>query len=204
MKPSADSIAPLRDFVAAVTKLADHFDAPATITEVGDLLKTLIAQDDWLPQAYAQPHPTYYQQYLLHCDPLERFSIVSFVWGPGQRTPVHDHGVWGFIGVLRGAERAQRYGADGNGRLVPLGDFETLKQGEIDFVSPQSGDWHIVENALPDRPSISIHIYGANIGAVRRRVYDPSSGQEKPFVSGYSLDFVPNLWDRSHAVRASA
>ena len=41
----------------------------------------------------AQPHPQYYQQHLLHCDPLERFSVVSFVWGPGQKTPVHDHTV---------------------------------------------------------------------------------------------------------------
>ena len=58
------------------------------------------------------------------------------------------------------------------------------------------GDVHVVENALADRPSISIHVYGANIGAVRRAVY-AEDGSRKPFVSGYSNAWLPNLWDRS-------
>jgi predicted metal-dependent enzyme (double-stranded beta helix superfamily) len=51
--------------------------------------------------------------------------------------------------------------------------------------------------------SISVHVYGANIGAVSRHVYDPATGEEKPFVSGYSSAQVPNLWDRSAEVRAT-
>ena len=47
-------------------------------------------------------------QYLLYCDPEERFSVVSFVWGPGQSTPTHDPSVWGLIGVLRGAGTESR------------------------------------------------------------------------------------------------
>ena len=73
-----------------------------------------------------------------------------------------------------------------------------------DAVSPAVGDIHVVANALADRPSISIHVYGANIGAVRRHVFDPETGAPKDFVSGYSSDRVPNLWDRSAAVRAGA
>ncbi len=46
-------------------------------------------------------------------------------------------------------------------------------------------------------------MYGGNIGAVSRHVYDPATGQAKPFVSGYSAPSVPNLWDRSAAVRAA-
>jgi 3-mercaptopropionate dioxygenase len=61
---------------------------------------------------------------------------------------------------------------------------------------------HEVANALPDRPSISIHVYGANIGAVARHVYDPATGATKPFVSGYSIPMMPNFWDRSAEVRA--
>jgi len=44
--------------------------------------------------------------------------------------------------------------------------------------------------------SISIHVYGANIGAVRRAVYQPD-GSEKLFISGYSNAFLPNIWDLS-------
>ncbi len=32
----------------------------------------------------------------------ERFCVVSFVWGPDQATPIHNHTVWGLVGVLRG------------------------------------------------------------------------------------------------------
>ena len=51
-------------------------------------------------------------------------------------------------------------------------------------MSPRLGDIHRVANAYDDRVSISIHVYGADIGKVARATYG-RSGQEKPFVSGY-------------------
>ena len=202
---STESIAPLREFVVAMTRLVERTDhEPTLLAEGRELLAKLIARDDWLPEFCTQPDPQFYRQYLLHADPLERFSVVSFVWGPGQRTPVHDHTVWGLVGMLRGAELCQRWKRAADGGLVPDGEQATLRPGEVDAVSPTVGDIHVVANALADRPSISIHVYGANIGAVRRHVFDPETGAPKDFVSGYSSDRVPNLWDRSAAVRAGA
>jgi predicted metal-dependent enzyme (double-stranded beta helix superfamily) len=166
------------------------------------LLKELIVSDDWLPEFCTVPHPQFYQQYLLYADPLERFSVVSFVWGPGQATPIHDHMVWGLLGMLRGSEKGQRYERDADGSLKPVGREEALMPGDIDEVSPTIGDIHIVKNAFADKTSISIHVYGGNIGGVKRHVYDPSSGAIKNFVSGYSSTQVPNLWDRSAEIRA--
>jgi predicted metal-dependent enzyme (double-stranded beta helix superfamily) len=60
-----------------------------------------------------------------------------------------------------------------------------------------------VTNALPDTGSISIHVYGGNIGAIRRYTFDPESGKPNLFVSGYTNKIVPNLWDRSAEVRAA-
>jgi 3-mercaptopropionate dioxygenase len=188
---------PLRDFVQAVTHaVAQHLDEPTLLASVRGHLATLIARDDWLPDALAQPHPQFYRQYLLHADALERFSVVSFVWGPGQQTPVHDHTVWGLIGMLRGQEASQPYGPDASGAMVPQGAPTVLRPGQVEAVSPSLGDIHLVRNALPDQVSISIHVYGANIGAVQRWVYAPD-GTRKPFISGYSNDTLPNLWDRS-------
>lgn len=200
---SMPDVTPLREFVARMTEVVSRTDDEAELLGAArPLLAALIADDRWLPQAFAQPHPEFYQQYLLHCDPLERFSLVSFVWGPGQRTPVHDHGVWGLIGMLRGAETGQRYRVGDDGRLQPVGGESRLEPGDIEAVSPTLGDIHRVANAWTDRTSISIHLYGANIGAVARHVFDPASGAAKPFVSGYSAPVVPNLWDRSAAIRA--
>ncbi|RYY68095.1 MAG: cysteine dioxygenase [Comamonadaceae bacterium] len=193
-------ITPLRDFVIAFGGLLDtHPDEPRLLAEGGALLRTLVARDDWLPEALAQPHPTYYQQYLLHVDSTERFSVVSFVWGPGQATPVHDHTVWGLIGMLRGAEESQPY-VERDGRAVPQGAPLRLVPRDVEAVSPAVGDVHRVRNVYDDRVSISIHVYGANIGAVRRHTY-PAAGGRKPFVSGYSNTLLPNLWDRSAELR---
>jgi predicted metal-dependent enzyme (double-stranded beta helix superfamily) len=188
---------PLRRFVQATTRaVAAESSEPELLATVRGHLAALVATDDWLPDELAQPHPQFYRQYLLHCDPLERFSVVSFVWGPGQQTPVHDHTVWGLIGMLRGREESQPYGLDAAGALVPQGSATVLQPGQVEAVSPTLGDIHVVRNAVPDAVSISIHVYGANIGAVHRWVY-AADGTRKPFVSGYSNTTLPNLWDRS-------
>ncbi|WP_454764349.1 cysteine dioxygenase [Cupriavidus campinensis] len=195
--PAARTLTPLREFITGFSALLDQQpDEARILAEGGALLATLVARDDWLPDAYAHPHPEYYQQMLLHCDSAERFSIVSFVWGPGQRTPIHDHTVWGLIGMLRGAEYAQPYALDAEGRPQPQGDATRLEAGHVEAVSPTVGDIHRVYNAYDDRVSISIHVYGANIGAVRRHVY-AEAGERKPFISGYSNSTLPNPWDRS-------
>lgn len=182
--PTQDRLAPLHLFVGRIDALLRRTgDEPVLLAEGAEHLATLIANDGWLPATHAQPDPGRYRQYLLHRDPADRFSLVSFVWGPGQSTPIHDHTVWGLVGVLRGAEIAERYARDGGG-LRSLGR-ERLEAGAIDPVSPTVGDLHRVSNALDDAVSISIHLYGADIGTVRRSTYE-LDGTARPFVSGYA------------------
>ncbi len=192
---------PLRDFVQAVTQDVNQAAMQATpeaelLASVRQHLAKLVSRDDWLPDALAEPHPQFYRQYLLHADALERFSVVSFVWGPGQQTPVHDHTVWGLIGMLRGQEASQPYAPDASGAMLPQGEATLLRPGQVEAVSPTLGDIHQVRNALPGQVSVSIHVYGANIGAVQRWMY-AADGTRKPFISGYSNHMLPNLWDRS-------
>lgn len=194
------SIAPLRDFVRDLTVLFDRgLKAHAVQQEGANLLRRLVSRDDWLPDAFARPNPDRYSQYLLHCDPAERFSVVSFVWGPGQATPLHDHRVWGLIGMLRGREVETQFVRDAQGRFHEA-ESSDLYPGEVSILEPDLNDYHRVANALADATSISIHVYGGNIGGVSRATYDPLTGAEKAFVSGYSSDTVPNLWDRSKQV----
>lgn len=203
MTPGQESrrLIPLRDFVIATTKIVSSgLDEVTTAQRVQPLLRELVARDDWLPDSFAKAHPEHYQQYLLYCDPLERFSVLSFVWNAGQSTPVHDHTVWGLVGVLRGAETSQSFHIK-NGHLVP-GEIERLASGDVGAVGPAIGDIHKVTNAVADGVSISIHVYGANIGAVRRHVFDGEGLPTKEFVSGYSNIELPNIWDRSEEVRA--
>jgi predicted metal-dependent enzyme (double-stranded beta helix superfamily) len=187
------NLARLRSFIRDMTRLADRHgeDEPRMLDEGEKLLRGLIAQDDWLPEDFARPSPEGYRQYLLHCDPMERFSVVSFVWLPGQRTPVHDHTVWGLVGVMRGEETCEEYSTG----IKPAGRHP-VRRGQVDRVSPRIGDIHVVANEGQEA-AVSIHVYGANIGAVRRHTYDPESGVQRGFVSGYANATMPNLWDRS-------
>ncbi len=191
-----DRIAPLRDFVRAMTeRVAAQPTESALLAQARPLLAALIADDAWLAPAFAEAGPDTYRQYLLHCDPQERFSVVSFVWGPGQRTPVHDHTVWGLVGILRGAERCTEYARNGD-RVIATGHEHLMPAGAIDAVSPTLGDWHVVSNARTDGASVSIHVYGGNIGAIRRHRVDEASGGVVDFVSGYSSPYVQNVWYR--------
>jgi predicted metal-dependent enzyme (double-stranded beta helix superfamily) len=156
------------------------------------LLRELVSHDDWLPEAFTRPHSDYYQQYLLYCDPHERFSVVSFVWGPGQRTPVHDHMVWGLVGMMRGSEISTVYKREND--AISVGADTALVPGHVEPLFPEDGDIHLVRNAHADQVSISIHVYGANIGKVRRHVFDPATGASKDFISGFSSAVLPNIW----------
>jgi predicted metal-dependent enzyme (double-stranded beta helix superfamily) len=191
----------LRNFITAFAEMLDTNPTEnRLLDEGGNLLKQLVSTDDWLPAEYALPHPQYYQQYLLHADSRERFSIVSFVWGPGQVTPIHNHTTWGLIGMLRGSEYSQGFEILPDGSLVKNGEDIQLSPGAVEAVSPQIGDVHQVRNAFDDRVSISIHVYGANIGAVKRNVF-AVDGTPKAFISGYSNTHLPNVWDRSAELR---
>jgi predicted metal-dependent enzyme (double-stranded beta helix superfamily) len=185
-----------REFLGRFSALVEaHGGDEHRIFEAGaPLLAALVRQDDWLPDAFARDAADSYRQYLLYCDPRERFSVVSFVWGPGQKTPIHDHTVWGMVGMMRGEERCEEYAVPVAGRAMTPTGIHPLRPGEIDQVSPRIGDIHVVANALPDRPSLSIHVYGANIGAIRRHVFDPATGEARPFVSGYHNLVLPNVW----------
>lgn len=184
--PNLTKIPKLCSFVDAMGQLLRSDPVESRIMQQGKvLLGQLIQHDDWLPEAFCTINPDRYQQFLLYADPDEKFSVVSFVWGPGQATPVHNHTVWGLVGVLRGCEQSQSYAFNARGECSPCGSPVLMHPGDVDFVSPLFGDIHSVSNAMSHCPSISIHVYGANIGRVRRSVF-LEDGSAKEFISGYS------------------
>jgi len=198
------NIARFRNWVQDMTRLVDARggDERAMHDEGSKLLSALVSADDWLPDAFAVPSSESYRQYLLYCDPLERFSAVSFVWQPGQKTPVHDHTVWGLVGVMRGEELCQEYANAIAGKPMDQTGEHVCRPGDVDRVSPTIGDIHVVSNTGKSTTAISIHVYGGNIGAVRRHTFDAASGTPKTFISGYHNAVTPNLWDRSKEARA--
>ncbi len=165
-------------FLDRLRSALDGADLPACLAPE---LATLVAADDWLPPAYAVPGARY-RQYLLWRCPAGRASVVSFVWDTGQGTPVHDHGVWGLVGILRGMEGEQRYRL-GPGGPEALGPEARMTPGRVGLLVPGE-DLHRVRN-LATGVSVSIHVYGADIGTLVRGRYD-GQGRRTGFVSSYA------------------
>lgn len=187
------NFARLRDFLRDIGGIIGRKPRESLLLDEAEpLLAELVSHDDWLPESCAQPGAESYRQYLLHCDSQERFSLVSFVWGAGQSTPIHDHRTWGLIGMLRGSEISESWTRATDGSLVSAGPSHRLRPGDTDRVSLRLGDIHRVASISND-VAISIHLYGANIGRVRRAIYEPG-GSVRPFVSGYADADLPNIW----------
>jgi len=171
------------NFARAMTQTIDEAKGDeASILHYGTPhVAALIAHDDWLPADLAVPIPGAYGQYLLYRDPEERFTTVAFVWDAGASTPIHDHTVWGIVGVLRGAEVAERF-VYRDGALQSRGEA-TLEPGQIDRVSPRIGDIHRVRNGCLDRSSISVHVYGGDLCKIPRHTYCAQTGRIETIVS---------------------
>src|ERR1700753_2994501 len=136
-KNRMNDIARLRAFITATAEIVEtQSNEDAILTRLAPKMEAMIRDDDWLPEAYAVTGGSRYRQYLLYADPLDRFSVVSFVWGPNQATPIHDHRVWGLIGVLRGEKVSIGYTRRADGSLQPKAP-ERFVAGDVVAVSPQ-------------------------------------------------------------------
>lgn len=174
-----------QDFIKSMNELVDSNVSEAEILLKGNVyLSRLVSDDSWLPDDCAQSYADKYAQHLLYIDPSNRYCVVSFVWRPGQKTPIHDHTVWGLVGVMRGAELCDEYHLIENSPTAQ-GKSHILNRGQIDSVSPTIGDWHQVSNHEENHTSISIHVYGGDIGSINRHMIN-ANGEIVDFVSGYS------------------
>ena len=148
-----------------------------TAAAVATCLRPFLGRADLLTEAQQESDPDEYTQHVLHVEEDGSFSIVSLVWLPGQRTPIHDHVSWCVVGVHAGEETEIRYDVHVHD------DLRYLTEAEISVnhvhtlceVAPP-GDIHEVTNT-GDEKAISIHVYGADIrrlgSSIRRRYILP-------------------------------
>lgn len=178
MVTTVPSREPLDRFIAAFRAMADDAGGhePALLARGAVLMRSLIAGDPWLPPEYSHPGSRSYGSYLLYADPLDRFVVAAFAWSDGAVTPIHDHDVWGLIGVVHGCERSRRF--SGRAGALVAADEELLCAGEVDAVSPSIGDIHEVRNGA-SATSVSIHVYGANLVTRPHRAFDAETGKSR-------------------------
>jgi predicted metal-dependent enzyme (double-stranded beta helix superfamily) len=174
-------IADVRGAVARAASPAEAIDA------IRPRFAELLADPEWLPLTFQEPAPESGMgggigQWLIYRAGDGSLSLFSLVVPSGAETPVHDHLAWGLVGLYRGTQDEEIFTPqDGALRMsarrsIAAGDFYPL--------IPPLDDIHRVRTTSAET-SVSIHLLTNDTGCTWRHAYDPDSGHQRPFRSGY-------------------
>jgi predicted metal-dependent enzyme (double-stranded beta helix superfamily) len=179
----------VRSFVADVhDAIADARSPEEACEAIRPAFSRLLGDEEWLPDRYAEPVPGSGMgggigQWLLYRSKDGSLSLFALVVPPGAETPVHDHLAWGLVGLYRGTQDEEIYARrDGELRLI---ESRPLEPGDFYALIPPNDDIHRVRTTSPET-SVSIHLLTNDTGCVWRHAYDPETGHESPFRSGYA------------------
>ena len=191
----------VRDFIGTVKAEADvHEDVPDLLSALHDPFQDLLTDDGWLPELYRNLPPEDYDdkgemggdiaQWLLYRHE-GKLALFSLVVPPGSRTPVHDHLVWGLVGLHQGTQEERFYrrvddaGNDYGHAELEHDRTEFAGPGDFYELIPPEDDIHSV-HTTSDVPSVSIHLLGADVGCIERHAFDPDAEYVQPFQSHYT------------------
>jgi len=179
----------IRDFIAEVRHQIGHSTSPAdACARIEPAFTALLADPDWLPAHFACDAPESGMgggigQWLLYRAGDGSLGLFSLVVPSGSQTPIHDHLAWGLIGLYRGTQDEDVYVRDADGlarhvRSQPVGP------GDFFALIPPDGDIHRVRTTSSET-SVSIHLLTNDVGCIWRHRFDPETGEESPFRTGY-------------------
>ncbi len=163
---------------AGLTELVERLDTAveeATTDAITRRVKTVL--EDILgrgalalPARLKMPRSDCYARRLLYQDPADRYTAVVMTWGPGQGTPVHDHGgLWCVEGVVEGEMQVTQYDVRADGAVfsvTPTGAPLTAGVGTAGRLIPPT-DYHVLANRQPDAVSVTLHVYGGDLSGCR-------------------------------------
>ena len=177
--------APLDDFIQAARACAQRYSEPVDCVQaIAPLMSRLLGQaEGFLQSAHLRSDPAHYARNAILVAPDASLSLYSLVWLPGQWTPVHDHGSWGVVGVLRGMLHERSYirldhGHQGDENIeLARGGVNMLSPGTISSFVPNPDHIHVT--GVPDDGAltVSLHLYGRNMNNFC--VYDLASRSRK-------------------------
>jgi 3-mercaptopropionate dioxygenase len=186
----------MRAFIDDVRRvMAAHIDVSEGLTALRPRFAALLADQSWLPDAFAQPYAASGMggaigSWLLFRAADRSLSLFSLVVPAGAETPVHDHLAWGFVGLYRGEQAETVYRRTDDGAVDDRATLEVvqvnvLQPGDIYTLLPPEGDIHSVRTTSA-ASSISIHLLANDTGCVLRHAFEPQHTRVRAFRSGYS------------------
>lgn len=159
--PGTDELVRLVDAAVEKDRVADTVE-----TIKGELCRLIRSSLIDLPPEFTTPADGHYARRLLYKDDDKGYSIVVMTWGPGQKTPIHDHsGMWCVEGVWGGSIDVQQYEltekTNGNYRFEPRNSYEAGVGSAGCLIPPF--EYHSISNPCDKTTAISVHIYGGEM-----------------------------------------
>ena len=168
------------------------------LTQVEDVFKKSLQEDDFLPIIRRLVRKVALNSYWLqtqHPDLIALSDVViqtlydeigypltvqTNTYPPGVASPVHNHGTWGVVALLKGQEKNtfwQRTPTEEfKDKVNPVGE-KIFSPGDV--ISFSSGAIHCVE-AVGDTPMVTFNLYGETHSKARFE-FDPKTHQAKNF-----------------------
>jgi predicted metal-dependent enzyme (double-stranded beta helix superfamily) len=164
MKTQVAVVDPLIERLCNAVRLGDVSSIAEQIKN--DLESFIPSEGLILPERFHRVKPDSYARRLLYQDDELGFTALVMTWGPGQRTALHDHaGIWCVEGVLEGEMEVIRYElleeTDGVCRFEGRGSVHATAGSAGSLIPPF--EHHVLANSLPDRPSLTLHVYGGEM-----------------------------------------
>jgi predicted metal-dependent enzyme (double-stranded beta helix superfamily) len=159
----------LTELIARLDAAVELADPEAITARVkGDLCDLLSRSALRLPDSFWRTRQEGYARRLLHQNPELGYTAVVMTWAPGQCTPLHDHGgLWCVEGVVDGTMQVTQFDladqANGSYAFIERGKIQASVGSAGSLIPPW--DYHVLGNALTDRPSVTLHIYGGDLTA---------------------------------------
>jgi predicted metal-dependent enzyme (double-stranded beta helix superfamily) len=127
--------------------------------------------------------------FVIHRSP--DLTILRAAVPPKFKSPPHNHLMWAVIGVYEGQENNYFYRRSGES-LEAAGDKQ-LKPSDILVLGTDV--IHAIENPL-DQMLYAIHVYGGDLPAAPRRMWNPTTLQEEPFEYQTMMQYARQLMEK--------
>ncbi len=171
------------DFIADVCAVrAKDLPPSHALEKIAPLARRIADESDWLEERFRQYDPEEGMGINVIHGESDGPMISTVCWRPGFTVLPHDHQTWACIVGIEGAERNIGWrrlddgGRAGYAELENAGDI-VMSHGIVCTLLPH--EIHSVRTE-GETTSLSLHIYGRNLGEVERNEFVPEENIVRP------------------------
>ncbi len=173
----------MQEFVQEAQRIADRGDsAERQIAQISRPLERIIQRPDCLLDLSDNDDLDPDKGFVIHR--ADNLTVMCVVWQPDSSAPIHNHNGWAMEGVISGVEFNRNYQRIDDGLTPWKAELEELEPtrvppGTTTFISEPPADIHAVE--INEGKTIAIHVYGLDLLAQWRFLFDQDTGDVIPY-----------------------